>query len=154
MLCSMTHEPTEPTSALATITATAPRRTIDDARQLDDEQLCELLMSFNSRTVAVGAVCAAATAALAVALTPVAWFAAIALMPAAVGGLLISNHAVLSASAAGLGVTPRCLRAVERAFDRVSRNQDLRSLKAADWVRTDYARMVPLVRAELERAGR
>ncbi|MCC7070024.1 MAG: hypothetical protein IT383_01805 [Deltaproteobacteria bacterium] len=149
----MTHQPTEPTLALATATATAPRRLIDDARTLDDEQLLELLQSFNSRTVAVGAVGAAATAALAIAMTPVAWFAGLALMPAAVGGFLLANRAVSRAAAARLGVTPACLRAVERAFDRASRKLDVRTLKAADWVRTDYARMVPLVRAELERTG-
>ncbi|MBI1946921.1 MAG: hypothetical protein HYS27_14590 [Deltaproteobacteria bacterium] len=149
----MTHQPTEPTLALATATATAPRRAIDDPRQLDDEQLLELLTSFNARTVAVGAVGAAATAALAIALTPIAWFAGLALMPAAVAGFWVSNRAVQHAAAARLGVTSGCLRAVERAFDRVSRNQDVRTLKAADWVRTDYARMVKLVRAELERGA-
>ena len=142
-------EPTEPTRALASVTATAPRRFIDDACELDDEQLLELLQSFNSRTVVVGAVGAAATAALAVALTPLVWFAGVALIPAGVGGFLLANRAVRHATAARLGVTPRCLRAVEQAFDRASRNMDVRTMRPADWVRTDYPRMVRLVRGEL-----
>lgn len=145
----MVHEPTEPALALAAVGTTTPRRLIDDAAELDDEQLLEVLRSFNTRTVMVGAVATGVTAAIAVALAPVAWFAAFALMPAAVGGFLLSNRALVAASAARLGVTPRCLRAVEKSFDRVSRQQDVRSLKAADLVRTDYERMVRLVRAEL-----
>ncbi len=67
---------------------TAPRFVVDDARQLDDAQLLEILQGFHARTTTVGAVATAATAAVAVALSPSLWFVGLALMPAAVGRLL------------------------------------------------------------------
>lgn len=141
---------TEPSTALAAPSLTAPRRCIDDPRELDDAQLLEILQAFHTRTTTIGAVGAAVTAAAAVALTTTAvWFAAIALIPAAIGGFVLSNRVVMHSSAARFGVTPRCLREVELAFDVVSRRLDVRTLEPRDLVRTNWPRMIALVKAEL-----
>jgi hypothetical protein len=147
-------ERSEPTSttALATASLTTPRLVTDDPRQLDDAQLLEILQAFHTRTTTIGAVATVATGAVAVALSASLWFVALALMPAAVGGFVLSNRVVARASAARFGVTARCLREVERAFDVVGRRIDLRTMKARDFVRTDWPRMVALVKAELANA--
>lgn len=147
----MGTNPTEPAGALATRSATAPRPLIDNPAELDDAQLLELLKGFHARTTVVGGAAAAVTAALAVALTPVVWFASLALIPAGIAGFTLANRVVWHGAAARSGITPRCLREVEKAFDLATIRMDLRSLRARDWVRTDYERMLPIVRAELAR---
>jgi len=143
-------QPTESISALAA--SSLDSHLIDDPRLLDDEQLMEIVKAFHVRTTSVGVVGAVATAAVAVALTPFVWFAGFAVIPAMIAGLATSNQVVSRTTANRFGVTLRCLRQVEVTFDAVARGRDLRTLKAKDWVRTDWRSLVGLLRAELARA--
>ena len=140
--------PTPSLPAWSSQTLRAPRRVVDCPLELDDEQLLEIIQSFQGRTHAIGMVGAAATASIAVVLSPVLWFAALALMPAALGGLVASNRAMARASASRFGVTPACLRLIEVTFDAIFHRRDL---SARDLVRTDWRSLVLLLKAELVR---
>lgn len=143
--------PSQSFMALSSQTLRAARRAVDCPLDLDDEQLLEIVQSFHHRAGAVGVVGATAMATIAVVLTPMLWFVSLALMPAAIGGVIASNRAMGRASASRFGVTPACLRQIEVTFDEVSRRRDLRTLSAWDWVRTDWGPLVQLLRAELVR---
>lgn len=143
-------QPSESISALAA--SSVESHLIDDPRLLDDEQLMEIVKAFHIRTTSVGFVGAVTTAAVAVALTPVIWFAGFAVIPAMIVGLATSNQVVARTTATRFGVTLRCMRQVEVTFDAVNRGRDLRTLKLKDWIRTDWQGLVALLRAELARS--
>jgi hypothetical protein len=143
-------ERTQPITALASSSLSAPRRLINDPRELDDEQLLEIGRGFHARATTIGAVGATVTAAVAVALSSVVWFAAIALIPAAISGYAVSNRMVSRGTASRLGVTQACLRRVEVSWDVVKRDRDVTTLTLKDWFRTDWTGLLGLLRAELE----
>jgi len=145
-------EPTQSITALASSSLSAPRRLIDDPRELDDEQLLEMVKGFHARSTTIGAVGAIVTAGAAVVLSPVVWFAAFALIPAAIGGYAVSSRAMTRVSASRFGVTTSCLRRVEVTFDAVSRRRDVRTLTLESWVGLDWTARLALLRAELARA--
>ena len=139
---------------LAISTATTPRRLIDDPTELDEEQLRELLRSSSNRAMTLGVVSGAAAVLVTALLAPVTWVGAFAAVPAYVCGYTLSTTMARRAAAAQLGVTPRCLRAVERAVIRAQLRRDVRSMKAREWIKTDLEVAARLTRQELARRSR
>ncbi len=139
------------TTALALPTVVAPRRLIDDARELDDEMLLAILQSADNRALVVGVVTGVASGLATGMITALNPIAAFAMIPAFVAGFAAASVATRRTHAAQIGVTPGCYAAVQSAFRRAQLRRDLRKMQAREWLRSDYVALVALTRAELER---
>ena len=143
-------QPSESISAMAT--SSLDSHLIDDPRLLDEEQLMEIVKAYHMRNNSILFVGGMTATAVALALTPFFWFAAVAVMPGVVVGVATSTQAFSRTMANRFGVTARCLRQVEVTFHAVCLGRGVRTLKAKDWLRTDWQSLVALLRAELARA--
>ena len=139
---------------LAISVSTTPRRVIDDPAELDEEQLRELLRSSSNRAMVLGVATGALAVLLTAVLAPLTWVGAFAAVPAYVIGYTLSTTVARRNAAAQLGVTPRCLRAVERAVERAQLRRDVRTMRAREWIKTDIEVAARLTREELQKRSR
>ena len=93
----------------------------------------------------MSAVGTAAPAAIGVAVTAIFPLAALATIPAAVAGWLLSRGIVRRQLCADLGISPEVLARIEKLTDEIALDdfkRDIRSLTAREWLGINRDRMV------------